>query len=186
MFGSDSQSQEIDYEQQASFSDPSAYLNASRLKELQNLALWELNPQDVLDQLEHYYKGEAFDVKEQKWVKKFSGYLNDESAAKLINFLSSYVNKINFLNDYEEKEISHRAWQARIAVANWLRFNYKKEKIDKRNFDLILLPTDAIIFASYKKSLRGGERRFLGTVHNTQENTAKTQPLKKGITSIFR
>jgi len=188
MFGGDNDvpEQEVDYVQQASFQDPNSYLQHQRLKELQNLAMWELNPQDILDQLEHYYKGERWNQQEQKWEKKFDGYLDDEYAAELVNFLASYVNKINFLNDYEEEQINERSWEARKAVALWIRYNYRRAQIDKKDFDMILIPTDAMIYGAYKKSLKGGERRFLGTVHQTQEMTNRNQNQKKGITGIFK
>lgn len=175
--------QDAQYEQQASFQDPNLFLNTQRMKELQNLALWELNPQEIMERLERHYKGEI--LVDDKWVKKFPGFMTDEAAAQLLSVISIHVNKVNFLNDYEDHEINHRASQLRRAVANWLRTNYKEAKIDKRNFDFILLPTDNLVYGAYKKSLKGGERRFLGTVHNTTENTLRNGMPPKKFMGLF-
>jgi hypothetical protein len=186
--------------------DPRQYSQQSSFvtREQESLVKWQLELNDILERTEHILRGDEPEFKNGHliWTKNKKpedNLLNDVGVKAILKILALYVNRNTILSDYENDEIRYKVLDFGRRVNNLLftkaeEFGIDTEEKEKEKEILIGELVD-IVHSSYKRALKGGERRSLREMISISQNTqlqngvnAQGQPIQqtRGILNPMR
>ena len=140
----------------------SAYGSATKNE---NLITFQIETTELLDKLEHFYKGEyigTLDNGDAGWVKpkdKSQIPLNPFGVSAMMEIVSKYVDKNTTLSYYSEMRIYEILGDLGEELVIYILSNYEKMGMDdnfkKTKFRLLVITTLHMIESTYRKAIAG-------------------------------
>lgn len=132
----------------------------------ENLITFQIETAELLDKLEHFYKGEYIGTLENGvdtgWVKpkdKKQIPLNDFGVSAMMEIVSKYVDKNTTLSYYSEMRIYEILGDLGEELVIYILSNYEKMGMDdnfkKTKFRLLVITTLHMIESTYRKAIAG-------------------------------
>lgn len=131
----------------------------------ENLITFQIETTELLDKLEHFYKGEYIGTLKNGdtgWVKptdKKQIPLNDFGVSAMMEIVSKYVDKNTTLSYYSEMRIYEILADLGDELVIYVLSNYEKMGMDdnfkKTKFRLLVTTTLHMIESTYRKALGG-------------------------------
>lgn len=154
------------------------------------LTQWQLEPGDVIAEIEHYLKGEAWDSRKNKgnggWKVIHRPMLSKDGIKDLIFSLRMHMNKGVILSNFDDKEVKRLAKENRHFLEEFIFLNHKKYNIDPNSYTNIVISVDHAIFSVLKRAYKEGEKKFLGRAERRIESHVR-EPQRRGfIGGLFK
>lgn len=152
--------------------------SAFSTKQMGDIASFQLELNDILEQTEHILKGDIIITVDDKRVWKDNPHpesnpLNEEGVRKIMLQLQTYVNRHIILGDYEKQDINRILKGYGKSVSNFIFMKYEEMGMDteqkRQEYTLIVENIVNLVYASYKRAEDGGERRSLREMINVQQ-----------------
>lgn len=138
-----------------------------------DLMKWQLNPDDILLEIEYDLKGYYYDAKEQQWKEpedgKFKPQINNDGLRLLLSAVRSHINKVTFMTDFDIDDIMIMCRDLEMDIIKVLVVNLEEFEVDMFNLDLMIDKVLHLVYAGLKKSLDEGERRYHKETKKTLE-----------------
>ena len=150
-----------------------------------DLVKWELDLQDLTEEIEHHLRGEVYDIRTNAWQVRGKQLCNTEGIRTFVTMLRSRFHKGIILSNYTQAQVLQvmkriDAETIRIIFMNWIKF-----EIDCAYWDTVRNIVIQNIHAAYLRAVGGGERRFLSTTQKRFEQVNIGQPRGSGGFSSF-
>lgn len=167
--------------------DPnSIYADTMREEKVRNV-IEQINPSNLLDDIEHRLRGEKFNSVNEEWepINKNGNGLNDELISKLISFLGSVLNQNTTLSNYSINEVNNRMALVIEYIRDDLTDNDEKYGIagdytEMSRIGMIICETVSSVF---RRALNGMEsKRVFNALRVTESLTSAKQA---GIKDAF-
>ncbi len=152
--------------------------SAFSTKQMGDIASFQLELNDLLEQTEHILKGDIIVTIDDKRVWKDNpdpknNPLNEEGVRKIMLQLQTYVNRHIILGDYDKQDINRILKGYGKNVSNFIFMKYEEMGMDteqkRQEYVLIVENIVNLVYASYKRAEDGGERRSLREMINVQQ-----------------
>lgn len=162
-------------------SDPRSrsQLSAFSSKGMDDIARYQLELNDLLEQTEHILKGDIvkWDNGMKIWVENPApekNPLNAEGIRKVMLELQNYINRHIILGDYEDEDIKVIMKDYGKKMADFVFMKYEEMGMDteqkRQEYVSLIMNIVNLVYASYSRAKDGGERRSLREMINTGYN----------------
>lgn len=165
-------------------------------EEIRNI-VGQIDPQRILDNLNHALKGEYFAKDQGRWVKVGDALINDAGRGWIISFFTSIMNNASTMGTIDEKQFSYLMEGIIKTITREFRCNLEKFGFvppgkgyakgeyenkgspDTSRMDTITEMAYQRALIIYSRSLKGSEsKRVFGSLK--MSDSMGTQPEKKG------
>ena len=145
-----------------------------------DLVRWQLELNDILERAEHILRGDivTFEQGHMIWKKNpcpEDNCLNDFGVKLIMKVLANYINRNTILSDYEQEEINYKVFDFGRELNNLIFMKYEEIGMtceDKRKeYPMLVREVVDLVHSSYKRALKGGERRSLREMISIQQST---------------
>jgi len=145
---------------------------------MDDMARYQLELNDLLEQTEHVLKGDIIEIKDKVkcWVDNPNpekNPLNKEGVRKIMLELQTYINRHIILGDYDEKDINIIMKSYGKKFSNLLFMKYEEMGMDteekRQEYASIVMNVVNLVYASYSRAKEGGERRSLREMISIQQ-----------------
>lgn len=131
---------------------------------------WQLNPQDVVDEIEHSLWGDEYDHKKNVWNRNDKNkQLSDEGIKTILRRVKRVVNKIVIMSNLPEDVVKNWLWDISHWLSAVLFLNYKRWNIrfsDLQDIhDTVMQPVEA----AYRRAVEDGERKKIYEAQRVSE-----------------
>lgn len=180
--------EEYELMKQQQENDPNVlYADAMRDEKVKNV-IAQIDPSNLLDEIEHRLRGEKFNKLTEEWVpiSLNAKKLNEELISKLVSFLGSILNQNTTLSNYSINEVNNRMEMVIEYLRDDLSDNDEKYGIDgdyteMTRIGMIILETISSVF---RRALNGMEsKRIFNALRVTESLTSATKP---GLKDAFK
>jgi hypothetical protein len=120
----------------------------------------QISTQEMLDKLEHFYRGDVY--KDEKWKAQTNKKLitfNEYGVTSLMEVVTKYIDRNTILSSYPEERIYEILGDLGDELVLFLLCNYVQLGMDtyfkKTKFRIIIVTTLNIIESTYRRALRG-------------------------------
>ena len=147
----------------------------------EDLVKWQLELNDILERAEHILRGDivSFQGGHIIWTKNTDpkgNCLNEFGVQIIMKFLSNYINRNTILSDYEQDEINYKVYDAGRELNNLIFMKYEEmgmtDEDKRKEYPMIVREMVDLVHSSYKRALKGGERRSLREMIQIQQSTS--------------
>lgn len=182
---------EYQYQPQNTLNDDSSIVTSSFLdRATPDLIKWQLDPTDIIEQLQHQLRNEIWDESKGKYVSVCEPLCNEQGVHSIILHLTS-VSKLSMMSDLTEEEINGIMRKFISDFIQLLFMEYDKWGIEKPYLSTVVNLVEMTLYPTLKRAQNGGERRFLTKTERRVEqhtvNNNTTDQNKKGFFSnIFK
>lgn len=154
--------------------NPNTMVADAMREERANNILQQINPDNLLTDIEHRIRGEKKDPYTGQWVTisgKSSG-VSEELVANFISFLGCILNQNTSMSNFKEQEVNNMMEM----ITNWVKddlvVNAKKYGIegDYTEYDRVAHIILATCFAVFKRALNGREAVRIFKMMKMNEN----------------
>ena len=148
-------------------------------RQMDDIARFQLELNDLLEQTEHVLKGDVVEFEDGVKVWKPNPYpeknpLNDEGIRKLMLELQTYINRHIILGDYEDDDIRVIMKDYGNKVNNYIFMKYEEMGMDteekRQEYASLVMNIVNLVYASYSRAKDGAERRSLREMINISQN----------------
>lgn len=161
----------------------------------------QIDPQRILDNLNHALKGEYYDKERGRWVKVGEELINDAGRGYVISFMTSILNNASTMGTIDEKQFSGLMKGVIETVTREFKYNLERfgfvpkgegyEKGDYQNKgtpDTSRMTTVAEMiyqraFIVYSRSIKGSESKRIFKSTSLRGELGSGQNNKKGFFS---
>jgi len=173
----------------------SVYHNANSQEN--NLIVWQLELDNILERIEHLLKGETVHIDRDGNITYKTAkdddlrVLNEYGVALIMNKMSFYLNRNTILSNYDETRIYEILCDIGEELADLMFINYEKMGLNtvekKARYEPLVMTMLHIIESAYNRALQGAERESLRSarvVTQTQpivNPNMPVQPQKRGF-----
>ena len=162
-------------------SDPRSMSKTSAFstRQMDDIARYQLELNDILEQTEHILKGDIVEYKQgvKIWITNpnpKNNPFNDEGVRRIMLQLQTYINRHIILGDYDMKDINKIMKDYGKKLSNLIFMKYEEMGMDTetKRQEYVSIVTDVInlVYASYKRAEGGGERRSLREMVSIQQS----------------
>ena len=146
---------------------------------MDDIARYQLELNDLLEQTEHILKGDVVKWENGMKIWKENPHpeknpLNDEGIRKIMLDLQNYINRHIILGDYEDDDINNIMRDYGKKVADLVFMKYEEMGMDteekRQEYASIVMNIVNLVYGSYARAKDGGERRSLREMINIQGN----------------
>lgn len=146
-------------------------------------SIYDLNSDKLLNELEHKFKGEVFDVLTGEWIKKNEELMNDKGVSVIMSILQIHLSPFNVLSILDQKKIDRICYTASSNIADSLYINSEDFGIKPSFFLLIVDMIDSIIEINLTRALNGKTLELYMKSQRRIETINSQQPQKSN--SLF-
>lgn len=148
-------------------------------RNMDDIARYQLELNDLLEQTEHILKGDIVVWKEGTKIwdanpKPENNPLNTEGIRKIMLDLQNYINRHIILGDYEDGDINRIMTDYGKKVTDLIFMKYEEMGMDteekRQEYASIVMNVVNLVYASYSRAKDGGERRSLREMITTGYN----------------
>ncbi len=162
----------------------------------ENLIFFQLRSDDILEKIEHFFKGDI--IKEDadgsvyyaKQTNEDLIILNEYGVNSMMQILGNYVNRNTSLSFYDEERINEILADVGDEISDFLLHNYEKmgltTEFKKSRYKLLVLNTIHIIESTYRRAISGRESTQINSTQIYSQvdnigsmNRMNIQPKKK-------
>jgi hypothetical protein len=173
--------------QQQENSPETLYADSMREEKVTNV-ISQIDPSNLLGEIEHRLRGEKFNQQEQAWepISKTSKPLSPELISKLISFLGSVLNQNTTLSNYSIHEVNNRMEMVIDYLRDDLSDNDEKYGIegDYTEMTRIGMIMCEAVSSVFRRALNGMESKRIFSALKVTESL--TTPNKPGIKEAFK
>lgn len=135
-----------------------------------NLIKWQLELDNILERCEHILRGDklVFENGNLLWkanINEKDNILNEYGVQEVVRILSMYLNRNTILSDYDPEEINVKVLDFGRELNDLFFMKYEEFGLigleKRKNYPMLIREMVDIIHSSYKRALRGGEKRSL-------------------------
>lgn len=176
-------------------------------RNMDDIARYQLELNDLLEQTEHILKGDIVVWKEGMKIwdanpNPQDNPLNVEGIRRIMLELQNYINRHIILGDYDEDDINRIMTDYGKKLTDFIFMKYEEMGMDteekRQEYASIIMNVVNLVYASYSRAKDGGERRSLRemitTGYNYQSQAPTTtngmvmsqQPKTRGILNPMR
>jgi len=146
---------------------------------MDDIARYQLELNDLLEQTEHILKGDIVVWQEgiKIWKenpKPEKNPLNEEGIRKIMLDLQNYINRHIILGDYEENDINQIMKDYGKKVNDLIFMKYEEMGMDteekRQEYASLVMNIVNLVYGSYARAKDGGERRSLREMISIQGN----------------
>lgn len=190
----------------------SIYSGLMTQKKIENI-LQQINPENLIVEIEHRIKGYRKDEYTQQWVQitKDQKPISEELISNFITFLASFLNNNTSMTNLSEKEINKIMYAVIEYIVDDLQTNGERYKLgynrkvkiynrmkdkyyfvdkfvpDYSEWSRIALIIESSVFFTLKRALNGSEaRRILSSLSIGEQYRGNQQPSKGGILEFWK
>ena len=147
-------------------------------QKMDDMARYQLELNDLLEQTEHILKGDIVEIKDKVKVWANNPHpennpLNAEGVRKVMLELQNYINRHIILGDYEEDDINRIMKDYGKKFANLIFMKYEEMGMDteekRQEYVSLVINVVNLVYASYSRAKNGGERRSLREMISIQQ-----------------
>ena len=170
-------------DQQDKINQLSSYVHSGMQGQDNNLIVYQLELDNILERIEHLLKGDIINEDGQGNVtyKKPKNndliILNDYGVQLIMNIISFYLNRNTILSNYQPERINEILYDLGNELADLVYINYEKmglNNVEKKSRSPVLIMNILhIIESSYNRALGGNELESLRSARIVTQN----QPL---------
>jgi len=152
--------------------------SAFATKNMNDIAMYQLELNDLLEQTEHILKGDIVEWHDgiKIWKanpKAESNVLNKEGIRKIMLDLQNYINRHIILGDYDERDINKIMKDYGRKISNLIFMKYEEMGMDteskRQEYQSIVMNIVNLVYASYSRAKDGAERRSLREMINISQ-----------------
>lgn len=165
--------------------DPNAMIAAGMKEEKVNNILSQINPDNLLSDIEHRIRGDRKDVYSGSWIKG-KNTINPLLIDKFITFLGCILNQNTSMSNFTEGEINNLMDLVIGWISKELRTNSTLYGIERQysEWDRIGHIICMSCFTVFKRALNGQEsRRIFKILHISQKDDTEK---KKGVLDMLK
>jgi len=135
-----------------------------------NIAKLQLEVNDMLEQIEHFLRGDVPTSDGQgnvKWVtpNEDQRRLNDKGVELLMQILSGYITRNTMLSNYNEKQINAMIYRLGCDISDVVYTKYNEIGLDtpkkRKEYRVIVMQIKDMVWSTYLRALNGEERKSL-------------------------
>jgi hypothetical protein len=170
---------------------PEPYVNIPSKDPAQSM--WELDAQDLINELIHIVKGHIKDYKTGEWIER-EGFeiMNDNGINDLVVIpLHSIANKNTYLSNLDEERVYYLIRTNRIKIVKLIGFHYNEYGISKNRRDFVVDIITTVMATAIFRCKDGGERRgrFSTEIRkyvygSTRDDSEPSRKEKKGLLGL--
>lgn len=143
-----------------------------------DIVKWQLELNDILERAEHILRGDVVVFKKGHliWDKNPNpeeNCLNEFGVKLIMQVLANYINRNTILSDYEQDEINYKVYDLGRELNNLIFMKYEEMGMDtedkRKEYPMLVRKMVDIVHSSYKRALKGGERRSLREMIQIQQ-----------------
>jgi len=156
----------------------SGLFDQGAMNEIQNTRQFYLSYEELVDELEHFWKGE--EKVDDVWINKHKddelnpAIMSDKAARVLVNLLRGALSKIVRLTNFQGEDVKRLAYQSRERIASWLATEgWLKYRIPVSYLPMISHQCELLIYSSLLWGLNAGGQRFMNTSVRSVENVSQ-------------
>lgn len=138
-----------------------------------NFSQWQLSPQDVIEYIEHSLRGEMWDSKDKKWVRKGKRRMNEQGIQAVVGEVNDRVNKIVIMSNFDENMINGWLWDLGHDLAAEMFLRYYDWEIDFADLEAIHNTVMILSEAALRRAWQEGERKRLYEQTRTIETISR-------------
>ena len=140
-----------------------------------DLVRWQLELNDILERAEHILRGDIVEFRNGKMVWERNpnpddNCLNEFGIKLIMKILANYINRNTILSDYEQEEINYKVFDFGRELNNLVFMKYEEIGMDnedkRKEYPMLVREMVDLVHSSYKRALKGGERRSLREMIN--------------------
>ena len=144
-----------------------------------DLVKWQLELNDILERAEHILRGDivTFENGHIMWKRNKDpkgNCLNDFGVQIIMKVLANYINRNTILSDYEQDEINYKVYDFGRELNNLIFMKYEEMGMDdedkRKEYPMLVREMVDLVHSSYKRALKGGERRSLREMIQIQQS----------------
>jgi len=161
--------------------DPRANSQTSAFasKSFNDIAMHQLELNDLLEQTEHVLKGDVVRWENNMKIWDANPHpennpLNKEGIRKIMLELQNYINRHIILGDYDEDDINRIMKDYGKKLANFLFMKYEEMGMDteekRQEYASLVMNIVNLVYASYSRAKDGAERRSLREMISIQQS----------------
>lgn len=148
-------------------------------KQMDDIARYQLELNDLLEQTEHVLKGDILIIENgsKYWANNphpQKNPLNDEGIRKIMLELQNYINRHIILGDYDENDINKimKGYGHKLKDLLFMKYEEMGMDTEEKRQEYASLVTNIVnlVYGSYSRAKDGGERRSLREMINTGYN----------------
>jgi hypothetical protein len=132
-----------------------------------NMIIWQLDPKEIIDEIEHYLRGEKLvsnpDTKKREWVAWGNPLMAEEGIKTIISLLRARLNKVLVLSNLPDDQVRRIALEVRWDIIDLLFMMYKEWQIRKEYLSAIVKFIDHEVYALLRRAFEDGERNKIYT-----------------------
>jgi len=155
-----------------------------------DLIRWQLDPAEIIEEMEHKLKGEVWDAKTQKFVRRAGRdpLMNEDGINVILSLISPVISKVVILSNLKEEDIDAMMLDFSKNLICLFASEYHKFGIKKQYIPSIKTFICMIVQATLNRALNEGERKFLGRTERVSQVFTDRERSNKpaGFMSIFR
>lgn len=137
--------------------------------------LLQLNSDDIIISIKEFLEGKIKDSQGRE-ISKGKALVSDELKHSLLSALNMSINRTIVLSDLEEPDVMNMSMDISIAVLELLTMNSEKIHTDP---DVIRVGIENIIYATFRRALKGKERETARTQMQDVQQTIRQDSGKK-------
>ena len=155
-------------------------------QQIQDAFMKSIEPLPVIEELQHYLRGDYWDDDLDKWINyKEARLMNDKGVKIIISLLRSYLNSNIVQGNLTMKQINMIMRGVCFTVVTNIRDNYIDWEIEKTNFDTIHTPLKHSIFIFLTRPKDDGERKRWMKQYSINETSLRQQDERDNGFKLF-
>lgn len=150
---------------------------------------WRLDTETIADQLENQLKGFVWNDNEKTWVKgNFPPAVNEIGAAELSNIIRDLSNRITFLSELNDDNISKMCLDINRALVSTMFMNWDLWQVRKESARWITTKIMTIVFIGFNRAKGRGEAELMSQMTSINRNIFEGQQQSRGFSpmNLFR
>ena len=140
-----------------------------------DLTRWQLDLDEVINELELSLKGMVFDPSRKRWVQRYKPRANEEGISSVMTEVRSRLNKNFILTNLEDSDIKRIMIEINTAIINKIILCRKEMGIDKTDIESIVDMIDHAVFATLKRAEKGHTLHAISTITRRYEQVSTQQ-----------
>jgi hypothetical protein len=156
-----------------------------------DLIRWQLDAKDILAEFQHKMRGEVWSHTDpngnEVYKPEGKALMNEEGINSIMSLISARLSKVFIMSNFSESDINSMMIVFSYELITLMFNKYTAFEIDKAFLPSITNYVEDLVYATLKRALNEGERKFLGTTERRVESyTEGDNKPKSSWASIFK
>jgi len=157
--------------------DTSGYNSMLQQQQSDNVSIYELEQDELIERIRHQLSGEVWDAQEARWIQINEPRANRKGIGHICSVIASHLDKNITLSHLSLKQIYQMAFEVSSVVTGIIFMKHTEYEIGPDDRDVIMTIIDHHVFANYMRALDGGERKHRETVIKSVESIVERQSM---------